>query len=468
MGRSPRYWICAYANNQHQLYRELSTTNLMEEDPVASVEQTSFVRAMKLSQGTLVVVDKEGQCFSRLWCVYEIYSSLVGRDQRMNRQDLYIEDDDTPAWSIFGKSRQYYFDLYTAVRNKARLSAVGITDGIVAVDSNSETKWDRESTFPVDCLKHGMLFDCRAGKASMKEDEVRIHKAIGDDQTLLNRWVHGVIAASVLRRALESDDSKIAEGVLRSIELGKVRKLSFFMGGSLADKPETIDRVLNTLDSEACCLLDLQSDSLEYLPPDFGRFQNLRHLCLAGCSSLRLLPQSFVELRSLSAILMQFLPKLECLPDSLGNLKSLTKISLDSCTSLTRLPESIGKLSKLSRLYLTDCSSLEELPESVAELRELEVIHLNRCYGLKKLPERLGNLKSLEDLQLEHCRALTNLPKSMEDLGALRRLNLWHCTSLRNLPKLKLPSLIALQTSGVDSKLIAGWEASGREYFVLT
>ena len=75
--------------------------------------------------------------------------------------------------------------------------------------------------FAMECLDQGICFDCRTGKASMKADETRIHKAIGDDQTLLNRWVHGVVAASILRRALESQDPAETERVMQSIEAGK-------------------------------------------------------------------------------------------------------------------------------------------------------------------------------------------------------------------------------------------------------
>ena len=40
-----RYWVCAYANNQHDLEAEIS------EDP----KETSFFKAMQLSEGVLIV-----------------------------------------------------------------------------------------------------------------------------------------------------------------------------------------------------------------------------------------------------------------------------------------------------------------------------------------------------------------------------------------------------------------------------
>ena len=68
LGRSTRYWVCAYANNQHNLAGEIS------ED----LSQTSFYRAMRLARGTVSVIDAGGVAFSRIWCVYELFSSLPG------------------------------------------------------------------------------------------------------------------------------------------------------------------------------------------------------------------------------------------------------------------------------------------------------------------------------------------------------------------------------------------------------
>ena len=39
--------------------------------------QTSFARAMQIAKGTVSVVDGSAGCFERIWCVYELYNSLV-------------------------------------------------------------------------------------------------------------------------------------------------------------------------------------------------------------------------------------------------------------------------------------------------------------------------------------------------------------------------------------------------------
>ena len=56
-GVSPRYWVCAHANNQHKLDGEISD----------DLTQTSFFRAMRLAWGTVSVVDRGAVSYSRIW-----------------------------------------------------------------------------------------------------------------------------------------------------------------------------------------------------------------------------------------------------------------------------------------------------------------------------------------------------------------------------------------------------------------
>ena len=56
-GRSPQYWICAYANNQWHLDDEIS----------GELVETSFFRAMQLSKGTVSVIDGGGVSWTRIW-----------------------------------------------------------------------------------------------------------------------------------------------------------------------------------------------------------------------------------------------------------------------------------------------------------------------------------------------------------------------------------------------------------------
>ena len=49
------YWVCAYANNQHQLKKEICN----------NPRKTSFYRAIKLCAGVLLVLDQNATPFTR-------------------------------------------------------------------------------------------------------------------------------------------------------------------------------------------------------------------------------------------------------------------------------------------------------------------------------------------------------------------------------------------------------------------
>jgi hypothetical protein len=127
-GRSPIYWVCAHANRQHSLASEITF----------DLEQTSFYRAMRLSRGTVLVVDDGAVCFSRIWVIFELYESLV---------------------VSFGGA--YTTDIYSS---HSRGQAVGIiTNGLGAVDETAGDKYRRERSFPTRSLLKGLHFNCREG-----------------------------------------------------------------------------------------------------------------------------------------------------------------------------------------------------------------------------------------------------------------------------------------------------------------
>ena len=52
------YWVCAYANNQHDLGSDIPA------DP----RESAFFKAMQLCDGVLVVLDASATVFTRSWC----------------------------------------------------------------------------------------------------------------------------------------------------------------------------------------------------------------------------------------------------------------------------------------------------------------------------------------------------------------------------------------------------------------
>ena len=55
------YWVCAYANNQHNV----------EEDISQNPRKSSFYKAMQLCHGVLLVLDSQATPFRRIWCCFE-------------------------------------------------------------------------------------------------------------------------------------------------------------------------------------------------------------------------------------------------------------------------------------------------------------------------------------------------------------------------------------------------------------
>lgn len=64
------YWVCAYANRQHDLGTDLGT------DPA----QSSFNKAMKISHGTLLIIDSTVTATSRIWVAYELFRTTTSQN----------------------------------------------------------------------------------------------------------------------------------------------------------------------------------------------------------------------------------------------------------------------------------------------------------------------------------------------------------------------------------------------------
>ena len=165
--------------------------------------------------------------------MFELYSSLVR------------SDDD----------RVYTYDLYTAAPHewvnyngseKEQRSAVGIVDGLAAVDADAEDKGLREKFFPMELLSEGLDVKCRDGKASMEADRVRILGAIGKGAQQLDATIHGRVAAAGLRRALE-EGSEQAERFLEAVQKGRLPKFVLDMEGSDADNESTMHHMCGAL-----------------------------------------------------------------------------------------------------------------------------------------------------------------------------------------------------------------------------
>jgi hypothetical protein len=136
------YWVCAYANRQHAL----------ADDVAADPKDSSFYKALLLAKGLLLVLDDAANAFSRIWCAFE--------------QSVALEDNN--------RATPMLMDIATCTESKAQL----ITDGIASIDHHhvfpSKSKVDRESKFPIEIFKKGLLTRLEKARASNDMDRVRI------------------------------------------------------------------------------------------------------------------------------------------------------------------------------------------------------------------------------------------------------------------------------------------------------
>mmetsp|Transcript_18457 Transcript_18457/g.27370 ORF Transcript_18457/g.27370 Transcript_18457/m.27370 type:complete len:117 (+) Transcript_18457:221-571(+) len=83
-------WICAFANNQHDLENAITT------DP----SKSGFAKAMEVANyRTLSILDKDGEVFTRVWCILELDLTLITVQEKKEKGGDEVE------WSLGGVYR---------------------------------------------------------------------------------------------------------------------------------------------------------------------------------------------------------------------------------------------------------------------------------------------------------------------------------------------------------------------------
>ena len=136
--------------------------------------------------------------------------------------------------SLVNSNPDYTYDMYTAMEHewvkydgseREQRSAVGILDGLAAVDNDAEDKGLREQHFPLALLhEHGLKVECRNGNASVDADRLRILDTIGASADKLDATIHGRVAAAGLLRAV-GEGGELARCFLEAAQCGYLRKL---------------------------------------------------------------------------------------------------------------------------------------------------------------------------------------------------------------------------------------------------
>jgi hypothetical protein len=168
----------AYANNQHKISDEMLTN--------------PFLKAMSICEGTVSILDAGCVVYSRIWCIFELFKSMMGDNSN------------------------YEFDIYTEIDGDK--GAVGITHGYIRSDhGHSHTKKHRESTFPLDRILQSTNVDIKQAQASVESDRKFILNTITglslDDAVVndhdkydeLNNILWGIFVAPALERIIRKN-----------------------------------------------------------------------------------------------------------------------------------------------------------------------------------------------------------------------------------------------------------------------
>jgi len=333
------YWVCAYANNQHELGADLGS------DPM----QSSFFKALALSSGVLLILDDDATPFTRVWCCFEEYVTVMGIGVR-----------DTPLLLDIATTKEAQPFLLTdgLTQEEAKVEADRQTNGFGI--SGWSIKSEREETFPLEVLKRGLTVNVAAAQASQELDKRRILNTMAkrppeelDEAPIphhqsyrgVNERLAGIFAMAGFRAAVQlekdiwKDDSDLP--LLRAIRSDHQMKELFLVLAGLA---MFVDESLQTLMSHV------------------SKNVTLLHLNISGCTGITSvdgLGQALAQITGLTSVHLDFswcdsITSVDELGKGLAQISGLTSVNLDfsSCYSITSVDELCKGLAQISGLLI--------------------------------------------------------------------------------------------------------------------
>lgn len=456
------YWVCAYANNQHELGSDLGI------DPM----QSSFLKALELARGVLLVLDPEATPFQRIWCCFEegivaltqrhaincseqgreALLSLTRRDGREGRQEPLLLDiatidcGVTPQLLTQGLTEE-------EERNEALHKEKPHVE-----ESGWVQKSVRELSFPMELVKKGLDVSITSAQVTAPLDKIRILNALAgrpiqelDDSPaeqhhnydLINHMLRSTFAVASLRRAVEDGYMPLQLPMAMSADQER-RELVFPFFQAVKD-----ESVLEPIFQAVAKLA-----ALEMLEINVGmcseaisvRTVEWTAQCLQPLKKLRLLELHFAFLPlGTIAPLADSLVRLNCLEHLTLNLRANSRME-----SMDEVFKSLGELASLQGLELNvrECSQIynfADLWKSLAKLTKLHRLELHLGYtspdfadlsplGLEVLP-KLPNLRTLF-LHVIRQRQLISISELISGFGSLSKceklsLNFWDCSGLK-------------------------------------
>ena len=160
---SANYWVCGYANRQHELELEIGK----------NITESSFYKALHVADGLLLILDQDATPFSRIWCDYELYASITAPDKML---------DIVTMCQLVGKHQA-----------GAQMLSKSPLQGESAV-----AKSVREQSFPLSLLLKGLQVSLENGEATIQKDKDGILFEMGGHADLTT-----VAGKEVLQRNLK-------------------------------------------------------------------------------------------------------------------------------------------------------------------------------------------------------------------------------------------------------------------------
>mmetsp|Transcript_47559 Transcript_47559/g.113051 ORF Transcript_47559/g.113051 Transcript_47559/m.113051 type:complete len:705 (-) Transcript_47559:33-2147(-) len=176
---SSAYWMCTFANNQHDL-GELS----------GNLDETPFIRVLrsKTCRGTVALMDRDATPFRRIWCILEAFESTKYAEADTNHHWLIY---DVAAWLTEGQLARG--DERCQEQAVLLMNATG-----EAQNASAEGCW----SLPFEVAQKAARTDVRTAQAS-REDDARVIRAymFGKEDDF-NRIVASPFANRAMRKGI--------------------------------------------------------------------------------------------------------------------------------------------------------------------------------------------------------------------------------------------------------------------------
>jgi len=249
-GADTALWVCAYANNQHEL-----ADAIPEHAPTS---ETAFAKSINRSQGVLALPDAKGIYFTRAWCAFETAMALSA-----DRDDFPYEVAAADPEDV----------------NKVHV----LVDGLGTGDADAEDKAKREKHFPPALRDRASKFDFEQAEASRKNDLVRIKADVRElpgGVAKVNATLRALyfVATFASLGTVDPGDARVKTG-LQYVADSALRKLHF---GSVGLSQAFVSALVRSLPGAS--LRELRLDYCELGPGGFVPIADALEKLGASCA----------------------------------------------------------------------------------------------------------------------------------------------------------------------------------------